>query len=240
MTEIQNPKLRPQASSPQTARPLAGAIVALFALVLLALLAFDPFRLVEAAPSEKLTLLFMAICSGIAVFSPLRRHFRSLEAATFLFTASWVVLYALARRAGPAEGWSFHLAAEPEVSFTLSYAARIAIAGALVAAAIGRAALSGFTRAALLAMLVAGLLLLGNFLFLAQFFSVGETKQLDPVPLAHALLQLVEYGAIAVLCGVAASDARVRGGLLKVLPILLLALWARYQFGPIPVEEDEE
>jgi hypothetical protein len=218
-----------------------GSLLACVALLLVALLAFDPMRLTEASAAERITLFFLALCAAVCAYSPLRRHFQTLEAATFIFTAAWFVMYTLARRAGPAEGWEFSLAAVPDVSLKISYAARIAIVGALTAAALNRAALSAFTRAALSTMVVAGVLLLSNFAYLAQFFIVGdiEQAQLNPVPLALALMNLLEFGSVAVLCGVAAADARVRSGLMKLLPVMLLLLWARTQFGPIPAEEDE-
>lgn len=220
-------------------KPAAGAVLAAVVLLLLALLAFDPLKLVQVSAAEKITLLFLACCTMLAAYSPLRRHFQNPDAAAAAFTVVWFVIYALARRAGPTEGWNHSLETAPEYLFKFSYATRLAIAGAVTAAALNRTVLSGFTRAALVAMLIATALLLGNFAFLSNFFKVGETNTLDPIPITHALLQFMEYGAVAVLCGVAAADTRIRQGLLKLLPILLLALWARHQFGPVPVDEDE-
>lgn len=217
----------------------AGATLATVVLLLLALLAFDPLKLVTSSASEHITLLFLALCSAVVAYSPLRRHFESAEAAAFVLTAAWFVIYALARRAGPGDGWTASLSNSPEITFKISYAARFAVAGAVTAAALNRVALSGFTRAALGVMLVVAVLLLGNYVYLSQFFQVGETEALDPVPVTQALLQLMEYASVAALCGVAAANGRTRAGLLKLLPVLLLALWARHQFGPVPVDEDQ-
>ncbi|HEX8550250.1 MAG TPA: hypothetical protein VF681_01715 [Abditibacteriaceae bacterium] len=232
-----------ETSAIPVARPKvsAGSIIAAGTLLLLALLAFDPLRVGDtASPADKITLLFLAICAAVCGWTPLRRHFQNADAATFTLAAAWFIIYAVARRGGPSEGWALHFVALPDSSFPISYAARIAVIGALTAAAMNRRTLSSFTRAALGAFLVLGIFVLGTFLFLARFYQIGEVDApLNPVPLVHTLLQLIEYGAVATLCGVAAGDARVRDGLLKVLPALLLALWARHYFAA-PVEEADE
>ena len=218
----------------------AGSLVAAFTLLLLALLAFDPFRVGGiASVADKVSLLFLAVCAAVFFWTPLRRHFQNADAATFAFAVAWFVIYGIAARGGPAEGFELRFAAL-ESSFPISYAARIAVVGALTAAALNRRALSAFARAALGAFLVLGVFVLGSFLLLARFYPVGETAQLNPRPLVHTLLQLIEYGAVATLCAVAAAETRVREVLFKLLPPLLLALWLRHHFAAPIAEDDEE
>jgi hypothetical protein len=217
----------------------ASAVVGLLSMVLLALLAFDPFKIIEPTPADKITLLFLGFTAAVLFWTPLRRNFESADAATFALAAAFFIIYGLARRAGPDEGWALRFSALPDDVFTISWAARIALAGALISAAMSRQRMSLFVRAALGACLIIGLFSLGIFLFLSRMYPVGATEVLDPTPLVHLLMQLIEYGAVAILCGVVGADLTARRIALKVLPLLLLALWARHQFAAAPIEEDE-
>lgn len=206
------------------------ANVALVALLLLLGLAFFcPAERVHLA--DRIALLFLTTTCFVVAYTPLHR---SLEAqsggATFLFSAAMFVVYGLARRVVPEAGPSIRFAAMPNDEFIFPYAAYIAVIGAVLVAPYWWKLRSEWPRALLggiaLIALVAGF----SFWLLSQYYPVGTTQRVDPSPLPTLLFLLVEYGAVALLCRAAGSHADTRRFLMKVLPLLLLALWARFHF----------
>ncbi len=89
-------------------------------------------------------------------------------------------------------------------------------------------------------LVIATVLGFGSFKFLSGYYTVGVTEVLDPSPLVHLGMQVVEYGALALLCNAVGTHVVVRRWVLRVLPLVLLALWARHHFAPPPVEPVEE
>ncbi|HEX8832996.1 MAG TPA: hypothetical protein VF719_02285 [Abditibacteriaceae bacterium] len=229
----------PISQSRRAAQARLAAPIAAVALAIIALLAFSGAT--EPTLADRLTLLFLGLVALVCAFSPARHFFNERrDAATFALAVSFFIIYSLARRAGPSEGWELNFAILPDDSFRISWAARAALLGAFLSVAMARYQMSSFARALLGAALLIGALSLGTFLFLSRFYTVGSTEILDPKPLADVLLQCVEYGAVGVLCAVVGADDRMRPLVMKILPFLLLALWAKHQFGAAPVEEDEE
>ncbi|MDQ3813900.1 MAG: hypothetical protein M3347_08110, partial [Armatimonadota bacterium] len=149
------------------------------------------------------------------------------------------IVYGLARRAGPEEGWALTFSALPDDRFVISYAARCVLIGALLTAPAWLRNISGWTRALLIGLILIAALALFSFLFLYRHYPAGPTETLDPTPLPHLALQIVEYGSLALLCNVVGAHPPLRRLVLRLLPLALLTLWARHQFmAPPPVEEE--
>ena len=251
-----SPKNTSSAPLPDTdlpSPPFAGAVVALAALAFIALLAFSGASRPEL--SDKIALLFLAITATVCIVTPLRAFFDSrADAATFALIAAFFVIYGIARHAGPEEGTSFtllrwtkfkmhwpslHLALLPESPIAIPWAAYISVIGALLVLVLARRAPSPPARALLAAVAVVGAIGIGIFRFLGSYYPVGATEVVNPEPLVYALMQIIEFGAVAILCSAVASHTTTRRLALRALPILLFTLWARHQFGPAPVEEDD-
>lgn len=232
----------PDSLSP-AAPPLWVSTLAIVPLLLLVLLAFKGE--VRATPADRAALLCLALAGALCFWTPARKYFdrangEAHNAASFALTAAIFVTYNLARRAGPEEGFSLQFAFLPDDKFVVSHAAMIAVVGALATLPFAFKVLGGYTRALLIGALILGVLALGSYRLLGAHYKIGVTEVLDPTPLVHILMQLVEYGALAMLCAFATANLVVRAWLLRVLPLVLLALWARHQFAaPPPVEEDE-
>ncbi len=166
------------------------------------------------------------------------------EASSFALSLAMFVVYGLARAAGPNDenAWSLHFAALPTTVFAVPWAARVVVLGALVSAPLWIRHLNGWTRAVLGALAIVALLGTASFSFLRGYYPVGESDAiLDPKPLADTMMQVVEYGALALLCSAACAVPRTRRIVLRALPLLLLALWVRHQWfpAPPPPEDDE-
>jgi hypothetical protein len=177
--------------------------------------------------------------AGIACFwSPLLRWFEDEpNAGSFALTAAMFVVYGLARRAGPAEGRGLQFAALPDDKFVISFAAYVVVGAALVTAPFWARHFTGWLRALLAAVVLVAALGTGAFLLLGNYYSVGPTETVDPSSLPHLGMQLVEYTALTLLCGVVGEQPLLRRWMLRLLPVLLLGLWARHHFGPAAVEE---
>lgn len=228
---------------PSSIAPLWISALAILPLFLVVALALDAD--VRATPADRAALLFLAVTAVLLFYTPARKYFErsdaeSHNAATFAFTSAMFVIYNLARRAAPEDGPGLQFAWLPDDKFVISYAAMVVVVGAFATLPFGFKALGGYTRALLIGALVLSLLSLGSFRLLSGYYKVGVTETLDPTPLVHILLQLVEYSALAILCAIATANLAMRVWLLRALPIVLLALWARHQFAaPPPIEEDE-
>jgi hypothetical protein len=82
-----------------------------------------------------------------------------------------------------------------------------------------------------------------HFACSAVIFLVGVTEGtqfLIPTPLVTTLLQLVEYVALGILCSAATAHPAARRWILRLLPLVLLALWARHHWALPVVEEEDE
>ncbi len=210
-------------------------------LLLVALPAFDLGA--QASSGDCAALLFLGVCALIIGWTPLRRYFERDDATghnatTFALMAAMFTIYLLSRRLEPTSGPALKFAWSPDESFPISYAAFLSIIGALIVAWPTWNVCSGATRAMGLALLILGVLGAVTFWFLGRFFVIGPVDVLVPNPFVHLWMQTVEFGALTVLCHAAASHVAARRWILRVLPFVLLALWARHQFAP-PIVEDE-
>ena len=217
------------------------AVPALLALAVVGALAFfpDPKLLGPAdLGPDKLTLLFLGACFLVALVPTLARHLiENRDAATWAVLVAGVILFHIADRSGVALriAWS----QTPDDPLTVSYAMVALVLGALLSAgawirggAPERALVGGL---ALLAVLGAG-----SFYLLSRFYTVGVTETLDPTPLGTLMVQVVAYAGLALCARAATASRSARGVLFKILPILLLAVWARHKFAPIPAPVEAE
>ena len=90
------------------------------------------------------------------------------------------------------------------------------------------------------AITIISMLTLASFSLLKGYFPTGPTEILDPAPLPMLALNLVEYGCLALLCQAVAARKETRKLVLRILPGVLLLLWARHQFFAAPVEAEAE
>jgi hypothetical protein len=208
-------------------------------LLAIALLGLSPT--IQPTLADRLTLFLLALGGAVCFWTPVRRYFEErADAATFTVTMAMFIIYGLARQAGPNDGWSLTTRLLPDTPLAISYAARIAVVGAVLTAPLWWRNRNGWTRALLSAIAVVALLGLGIFWFLGRYYSIGETEVLDPSPLVRMLMQTVEFAALALVCSAACALTGTRRILLRVLPVVLLVLWARHQFFAIPIVEEAE
>jgi hypothetical protein len=216
------------------------ALVALAGVALLALFP-DPGLLPHTAMlSEKATLLFLAVVFFVALIPRLHRRLMERDAATFALLAAFFVLFHLADRAGPREGWSLQFASLPDDQFPVSYALRLVVVGALVTFPLWWKG-GGPQRFMLAALILIGVLGAGSFAFMARFYTVGATETLDPTPLPTLFLQILGYACVAALCRAVTASPATRQLALRALPFVLLLILAKFQFlpAPVPVEDAE-
>jgi hypothetical protein len=240
----------------ETARPLAlwPSIVAGVCCGLVALLACAPG--VRAQGGDNAALLFLALCAGVAFFSPLSRVFFPTEedheptarnASTFALLCALSILFPLARNFAPFKSLVISFADRgPTLAdvdpIPISAATVLVIVGALATAPSVWRACSGVVRASALALAMVAALGLFAFELLSRFYPVGVVdKVVDPSPLILLLVQSVEWGALVLLAHAAVAHPLARRWVLRALPLVLLLVWARHFFAaPPPVEEDEE
>lgn len=230
----------PAATPRRIERGAIAAAIAAFGLLAIVFLAFLPT--VTATPADKITLLFLAVVAFICFWTPLQHFFLNNSGATaFALTAAMFIIYSLARGAGPDDGWALRFAALPDDTFPVSYAARIVILCAIITIASLWKRLTGWTKSLLCGALLLALLATFIFRFLSGAYPVGVTEVLDPTPLPHLGMQLLEYSAVALLCNVVAAHPVARRIALRTLPFVLLALWVWHQFmAPAEVASEEE
>jgi hypothetical protein len=215
------------------------ALIALCGVFLMAL--FPDPRLLppDALLSEKTTLLFLAAAFLVVLAPSLHRKLsENRDAATFALMAAFFVLYHLAERLGPVEGFSLRLRLLPDDAFPVSYALRLVVLGALLSIPAWWKG-GGPQRYMFASLFLAGVLGLGSFWFLGQFYQIGATEILDPTPLPTLLLQILGYAAVAALCRAVTASASSTKIMLRTLPFLLLALCAKYQFFPAPLPAED-
>jgi len=232
---------------------LAGACLGL-----IALLACHPS--VRSNAGDRAALLFLAVASALWAYTPLRHVWnRSADAevggeapeddagarnaAITAVLACACVLYPLARRFAPPipddnGGLALRMAGI-EQAFPISYAALVAVGGAILVVVPTWRACSGLTRAVALALATIAIFAWASFRLLAPFYPVGATEVIDPTPLIHVGTQVVEFGALAILCHASVAHATVRRWILRLLPLVLLAVWALHQFMTPPEVEEE-
>ena len=222
---------------PRQPHPLF-ALPALVALGIVAALALFPnARLLgpDAMGPEKLTLLFLALCFLIALIPPFARRFiEDRDAATWAFMVVGVILFHLAERAGPraGEGFGIHWSLTSDDPLAISYAMRAAVFGALLSAGAWAAG-GGPARAFVAGLLGLGLVGAAMFWLLARYYTVGVVETLDPTPLGTLMVQIVGYACVALCARAATATLALRSVLFKIVPFLLLFVWARHQFAPI-------
>lgn len=231
-------KPRKKLSETPSARPPAPftAYVALCALALLCLLAFfSPAEKIAAA--DNVTFIFLGIVSCV-LWVPRCLAFLEAQAGsdTFALTAAMFVVYSLARRIIPEVGPGLHFPALPDDNYTFSYAAYIAVGGAFLIVPNWWKQRNGGTHPLLAALSILALLATISFLLVGRFYAVGPTERVDPSRLPDLASLLVEYGAVALLCRAACAQEATRRLALRTLPLLMLALWARFHF--IPATEE--
>lgn len=225
-------------STKSAARAGIGAMIATVALILVVLLAFSGAT--KPTPADKVTLLALAVLAALCFWTPLYAWCEAQEGAfAFGLTAAMFIVYGLARRAGPASGPEVHLPFDPEDPITLSYAAIIVVVGALITAPFWWRNLTGWARAVWGSIAVLAVLAFGIFMLLKGHYPVGATEIVDPAPLVYLTGQLIEYGALALLCSLVCAHVATRRLVLRALPIVLLLLWARHEFAAAPPAEAE-
>ncbi len=217
------------------------ALGTLFGVALLALFPSGTLLPQSARLSEKTALLFLAVTFLVALVPRLQRKLlENRDAATFLLICAAFVLFHIAERAGPRDGFSLQFAALPGDAFPVSYALRLAVLGSIlsVPAWIRDGGPHKAMGAALVVIAAFGV---GSFLLLARFYPVGATEILDPTPLPPLFLQILGYGSVAALCRAVTKSERATRLALRAMPLVLLFVWAKMQFvAPATLPEDAE
>jgi len=190
--------------------------------------------------SDRAALWFLFLSALATQIPAAMRFFRSSrDGALWAMLCAMFVLFQIAGRAGPRDGFSLHFSWAPDDPDVVSWATRLVVVGALCSFPlwIRRA---GAERFVWLGLGLVALFGLGVFRLLGDYFTVGQTEPLTPSPMVSLVAQIVGYGALALCCRAAVEDERSRIFVLRVLPIALLLVAARHQFAPIhaPVVSD--
>jgi hypothetical protein len=226
------------ASHRPDSRETVIATVALLALGIISVLAlFAPAE--KLTLSDKLGLLFLGASTATLLWPPLARLLEAQPGgSTFVVTVAMFVIHSIARRWVPEHGWSMRFAAVPEDEYILPYAAYVAVLGAFFTAPFWWRRSNQWTRALLSALSLLVVLATFSFWLLGHYYPVGPTQRVDPAPMPSLAFLLIEYSCVALLCRAVCVNVRTRRLALKVLPLLLLVLWARFQF-IVPPEDAE-
>ncbi len=213
------------------------SVPALLALAGVAVLALFPdghaLTSAQMGP-DRATLWFLLLCALVAQVPALFARLRaSRDASTWALLCAFFILFHLADRAGPGVGWKITFPFAPDDSVVISYAMRIVMVGALLSLPSWFRR-GGPEKAIVVALGLVGVLGLGAFWFLGNYFPIGATEIINPQPMATLVVQIVAYGALALCCRAATENERVREITLRALPVALLIVAARHQFSPIP------
>ncbi|PQV62998.1 hypothetical protein B1R32_11740 [Abditibacterium utsteinense] len=193
----------------------------------------------DARLSEKTALIFLAATFFVALWPSLqKRIIAHRDAATFLLLCAFFVIFHIADRAGPREGFALKFSSLPDDSFAISYALRLAILGALVSFPAWFKD-GGPQRFVFAALLLVGFFGLGSFWFLTRFYPVGVTETLDPTPLPTLFLQILGFASIAALCRAVTASQKWMRFIFCGMPLVLLLVWAKLQLFPLPVEAED-
>lgn len=207
--------------------------IALLVLTSLALMA--PVE--KVAVSDCLTLLFLALCTLPLWHARLLAWLETQEsAASFVMCAAMLTVDGMARRVAPENGPGIHLTDMPE--YILPYSFYIAVLGAAFTMPLWWKTGSTWVRALGAAVIILSGLAGFSYWLLSRYYPSGVAAVLDPSPLPGLFLAMIEFTGIVLLCHVATLHAQTRRIALRVLPMLLLVLWARFQFSQ-PVEDAE-
>lgn len=233
------------AATPPDVEEIAPALSPLFAApAALALLAIGALAFsgdARATSGDKVTLLFLGVLALFA-WLPLPRlqmFLRRADAASFFLTACAFIVYGLARQVAPAHGFALRFSLLDD-SFVLPYAEYAALFGALFSAPLWWKHRSGWTNALLGALVLIAVFAAGGFWFLGRYLTVGETEELDPRAMIATLLQVVEFALLTLCCAAVTAHPKTRVLALRVLPVVLLLLWARHTFFAAPPVEDAD
>lgn len=223
----------------QAKREAVLAYLALAALAIVCGIAcFAPLDKVDL--SDRIALLFLAVTLGIIGWTPcLKLMDAQPGATTFALTAAMFVVYGIARRDVPDDGWSIRFAAMPDDEYVLPYSAYVVGLGALLTLPLWWRHRSDWLRGLLTGFGIIAFFAVFSFWLLSRHFKVGATEALDPSALPNLFLMLIEYGSVAILCRAVSSNTYARRYAMRFLPIALLALWARFHFFGAPAEEAE-
>jgi hypothetical protein len=219
--------------------PSFFALLALCGVWLLAI--FPDPRLLppNALGTEKITLLFLAATFLLAFVPSLQRRLsENRDAATWALLTAFFILFHLAERAGPRDGWSLRFATLPDDAFAISYALRIVVLGAILSFPAWFRG-GGPQKFVWVTLGLIGVLGWASFWFLGRFYKVGVTETLDPTPLPTLAMQIVGFGALAAICRAATASPTHTRLVLRLLPFALLLVWAKFQWMPAPLPAED-
>lgn len=220
------------------------SVPALLALAGVALLALAPFPDASslAGPQmgpDRATLWFLFACALLlwipTVFARLKA---SRDASTWALLSVFFVLFHIADRAGPSEGWALTFSFLPDDPIPLSYAARVVVVGALCSFPLWLRR-GGPEKAIVAALVLVAAFGVGSLWFLGHYYPINP-DELSPRPTVTLLLQSLTYACLALCCRAATEGERTRGFVLKTLSIVLFLVAARHQFSPIAPPKDDQ
>lgn len=215
------------------------ALLALLGVAGLALFPDPQLLPASSMAPDRATLWFLMVCALALQIPPLRKRLLgSLDGATWVLLCAFFVLFHIADRAGPVEGFALKLGFAPDDPVVVSWAARIVCIGALLSFPLWLKR-GGVERFVLLGLGLVGAFGLGMFWLLSHFYKV-DLDNLAPGPMVSLLVQIVSYAALALCCRAAVQNERVRALVLWALPFLLFVAAARHSFAPIPVPKSDE
>ena len=221
---------------------LMASLFATLALLGVAILALFPDATLlpgDARLSEKSALLFLAATFLVALWLSLhKRIIAHRDAATFLLLCAFLVLFHIADRAGPRQGFALQFSSLPDDTFPVSYALRLALLGAIISVPAWFKN-GGPERFIFAALLLIGFLGVASFAFLSRFYKVGVTETLDPSFLPSLFLQIIGFASIAALCRAVTASPKWTRFIFCGMPLILLLVWAKMQLFPIPVEAED-
>ena len=224
--------------SPQDKSEVVCAFLALLGLGIVAALAF---LATEVASADRIVLPPLGL-AALVFWIPFvwRRIDAHSDIAAFALTATMFVIYQLARTSGPEDGFSLRFAALPEDQFVLPYSAYVVVVAAMISSPLWWRRRGEWMVSILAAITILAALAAFSFSLLKGYFPVGATEILDPTPLPSLAMNLVEYGCLALVCSAVAARRETRILALRLLPAILLLLWARHQFFAAPVDAEVE